>query len=54
VEQPAGHGAVELGWGHIALVVGDIVDAIDESRAFAAVARRVGRNLSGTFSVVSE
>jgi hypothetical protein len=51
VEQPAGHGAVQLGRSHVALVVGNIMNPIDEGRAPAAVAWRVGRNLGGPATV---
>lgn len=44
VEESPRHGAIELGRGHI-LVVSDIVDSIDESRALPPVSWRVGRNL---------
>lgn len=46
VKEPAGHGAIELGWSQISLIMAHIMDAIDKSRALAAIARRVGRNLS--------
>lgn len=44
VEESSRHGAIELGRGHI-LVLSDIVDGIDESRALSTVSRCVGRNL---------
>lgn len=51
MEQSAGHGAIELGWSHIPLIVANIVDAIDKGRALASIARRVGRNLGGAGTV---
>lgn len=47
MEEPTGHSAVKLGRSHV-LVLGDIMDAVDESRALATVSRRVGRNLGST------
>lgn len=51
VKQAARHGAVELGGRHVD-ILGDIVDAVDKSRALSTISRRVGRNLGGS-AVVS-
>jgi hypothetical protein len=54
VEQASRHGAVQLSRCHVALVLSDIVDAVNEGRTLAAVSRSVGRNLgrTGTVSIL--
>ena len=52
VEQSTRHGTVELGRGHI-LVLGNVVDTVDERGALAAVPGRVGRDLGSTASSAS-
>lgn len=52
VEQPSGHGAVELGRGQT-LVLWHIVDGIDEGRALATVPRCICRNLGRSGAQVS-
>ena len=47
VEESAGHGAVELGRGHV-LVLGNIMNPIDEGRASTTVSGRVSRDLGCT------
>jgi hypothetical protein len=44
VEEAARHGAVKLCRSHV-LVLGNIVDAINEGGALATISRRVGRDL---------
>jgi hypothetical protein len=51
VEQTSRHGAVQLSRRHVALVLGDIVDAINKGGTLASVSGSVGRNLSGTGTV---
>jgi hypothetical protein len=50
VEKSARHGTVKLGRGQI-LPMGNIVNGINESRALAAIARGVGRDLGGSSNV---
>lgn len=45
VKEPPRHSTVKLSWGHV-LILGNIVDAIYERRALAAVSRRIRRDFS--------
>lgn len=51
MEKSARHGAVKLGRRHV-LVLRDIMNTVDESRALAAVPWGVGRNLSSPDEIV--
>ena len=49
VEESAGLGAVQLGWSQRGrLLIGNIVDSIDEGRRSPTISRRVGSDLCGT------
>jgi hypothetical protein len=52
VEEATGHGAVELGRGHV-LVLRHIVDAIDEGGAFAPIPGRIGGDFRSAVGRVS-
>lgn len=51
VEQPARHGAVELGWSQVVLIVRDIMDSVDEGRTLAAIPGGISRDLGGPVAV---
>jgi hypothetical protein len=52
MEEPSRHGTIQLGWGPVG-IFWDIVDAIDESAAFASVPRRIRSDISGAVFHVS-